>query len=239
MPTISPFIHGLIVAAGVGKRFGSDLPKQYTKIHNKTVLQHSVTALAQAGMTSCHLVIADQDPLAKTLDFDLPIHWVIGGQERMDSVLNGVEAIYHGLKPDTMCNQWVLIHDAARPCVLPQDIHCLLEQTTQHPTGKIAGGLLAVPVRDTIKFAITQNTATMSEKTLDRNQLWLAQTPQLFPLLPLYQYLHQATEQQIAFTDEASLFEHFGHTPLLVEGHHSNIKLTFPEDLLMAQALLT
>ena len=140
----------------------------------------------------------------------------------------------------------MLIHDAARPCVNPSDIEKLITQTTQQflqqsqqeHGQKSAGGLLAVPVRDTVKQIIHAQDKVLAQKTLDRSQLWLAQTPQIFPLATLYDYLTQAIEQTIAFTDEASLFEHFGKQPLLVEGSHSNIKLTFPEDLQFAQVYL-
>ncbi len=93
-------------------------------------------------------------------------------------------------------------------------------------------------MRDTVKQIIHAQDKVLAQKTLDRSQLWLAQTPQIFPLATLYDYLIQAIEQTIAFTDEASLFEHFGKQPLLVEGSHSNIKLTFPEDLQFAQVYL-
>ena len=142
----------------------------------------------------------------------------------------------------------MLIHDAARPCVNPSDIEKLITQTTQQflqqshqqsqQQQESAGGLLAVPVRDTVKQIIHAQDQVLSQETLDRSQLWLAQTPQIFPLATLYDYLTQAIEQTIAFTDEASLFEHFGKQPLLVEGSHSNIKLTFPEDLQFAQVYL-
>ena len=108
--------------------------------------------------------------------------------------------------------------------------------------GQTAGGILAVPVRDTVKQSGHMGGhlagQMLSQKTLDRDTLWLAQTPQLFPLEALYHYLSQAITQHIPFTDEASLFEYFDQTPLLVEGSHSNIKLTFPEDMLFAQVFL-
>ena len=144
----------------------------------------------------------------------------------------------------------MLIHDAARPCVNPSDIEKLITQTTQQfsqqshqqsqqeRAQESAGGLLAIPVRDTVKQIIHAQDKVLAQKTLDRSQLWLAQTPQIFPLATLYDYITQAIEQTIAFTDEASLFEHFGKQPLLVEGSHSNIKLTFPEDLQFAQVYL-
>lgn len=257
-------INTVVVAAGVGKRFGSQMPKQYTHIGGQTVLQHSIAALSKVyQLSTCYLVISEEDTIAKTLGFSMPIEWVIGGKERMNSVFNAVQAIWQQYQTPfsekafsdndshhTYDNHWVLIHDAARPCVNPSDIEKLITQTTQQfsqqshqqsqqeRAQESAGGLLAVPVRDTVKQIIHAQDQVLSQKTLDRSQLWLAQTPQIFPLATLYDYLTQAIEQTIAFTDEASLFEHFGKQPLLVEGSHSNIKLTFPEDLQFAQVYL-
>ena len=262
-------IDTVVVAAGVGKRFGSQMPKQYTHIGSQTVLQHSIAALSKVQqLNNCYLVISEEDTIAKTLNFSMPIEWVIGGKERMNSVFNAVQTIWqqyqNPLSDKTFNdkafsdkdshhaydNHWVLIHDAARPCVNPSDIEKLITQTTQQflqqspqqsqqeQGQESAGGLLAVPVRDTVKQIIHAQDQVLSQETLDRSQLWLAQTPQIFPLATLYDYLSQAIEQTIAFTDEASLFEHFGKQPLLVEGSHSNIKLTFPEDLQFAQVYL-
>ena len=254
----------VVVAAGVGKRFGSQMPKQYTHIGGQTVLQHSIAALSKVHqLSTCYLVISEEDTIAKTLNFSMPIEWVIGGKERMNSVFNAVKTIWQQYQTPfsdkafsekashhAYDNHWVLIHDAARPCVNPSDIEKLITQTTQQfsqqshqqsqqeRAQESAGGLLAIPVRDTVKQIIHAQDKVLAQKTLDRSQLWLAQTPQIFPLATLYDYLTQAIEQTIAFTDEASLFEHFGKQPLLVEGSHSNIKLTFPEDLQFAQVYL-
>lgn len=231
-----PIIHCIVVCAGVGKRFGSALPKQYCQIGDKTVVQHSLVALSQVqAIRSCYLVVAKDDNFVKNLDFALPIHWVIGGVERINSVWHGVQAVWQNVENPQ--NHWVLIHDAGRPCVKSADVALLIDKVCQE--NHQAGGLLAVPVRDTVKQQLdTRLTQKFSEKTLDRSQLWLAQTPQIFPLDKLYHYLAQAITQQIVFTDEASLFEYFGQNPMLITGSHSNIKLTFPEDLLFAQAFL-
>lgn len=245
-------IDAVAVAAGVGKRFGSQMPKQYTHIGGQTVLQHSIAALSKVHqLSTCYLVISEEDTIAKTLSFSMPIKWVVGGKERMNSVFNAVKTIWQQYQTPfsdkafsekashhAYDNHWVLIHDAARPCVNPSDIEKLITQTTQQFSQQSAGGLLAVPVRDTVKQITHAQDKVLAQKTLDRSQLWLAQTPQIFPLATLYDYLTQAIEQTIAFTDEASLFEHFGKQPLLVEGSHSNIKLTFPEDLQFAQVYL-
>lgn len=247
-------IDTVVVAAGVGKRFGSQMPKQYTHIGGQTVLQHSIAALSKVQqLNNCYLVISEEDTIAKTLGFSMPIEWVIGGKERMNSVFNAVQTIWqkyqNPLSNKTFNeqafndkafsekasnhaydNHWVLIHDAARPCVNPSDIEKLITQTTQQFSQQShqqsqqkhgqesAGSLLAVPVRDTVKQIIHAQDKVLAQKTLDRSQLWLAQTPQIFPLATLYDYLTQAIEQTIAFTDEASLFEHFGKQPLLEVG---------------------
>ena len=245
-------IDTVVVAAGVGKRFGNQMPKQYTHIGSQTVLQHSIAALSKVHqLSTCYLVVSEEDTIAKTLGFSMPIEWVIGGKERMNSVFNAVQTIWRQYQNPlsdkdfsekashhAYDNHWVLIHDAARPCVNPSDIEKLITQTTQQFSQQSAGGLLAVLVRDTVKQITHAQDKVLAQKTLDRSQLWLAQTPQIFPLATLYDYLTQAIEQTIAFTDEASLFEHFGKQPLLVEGSHSNIKLTFPEDLQFAQVYL-
>lgn len=245
-------IDTVVVAAGVGKRFGSQMPKQYTHIGGQTVLQHTIAALSKVHqLSTCYLVISEEDAIAKTLSFSMPIKWVVGGKERMNSVFNAVKTIWQQYQTPfsdkafsekashhAYDNHWVLIHDAARPCVNPSDIEKLITQTTQQFSQQSAGGLLAVPVRDTVKQITHAQDKVLAQKTLDRSQLWLAQTPQIFPLATLYNYLTQAIERTIAFTDEASLFEHFGKQPLLVEGSHSNIKLTFPEDLQFAQVYL-
>lgn len=240
---MTPIIYGVIVAAGVGKRFGSDMPKQYTLIHGKTVLEHSVAAIsAVKNLEKITLVISAEDNIAKTLNFATPVDFVIGGAERMHSVFHGVQAIWEDCAVENrnhIKNQaWVLIHDSARPCVKSSDIEKLIMQVTQSEQGQQTGGIFAVPVRDTVKQSQNIDGQNFSQKTIDRNHLWLAQTPQLFPLEPLYHYLQQAIEQNIPFTDEASLFEHFGKMPILVEGSHSNVKLTFPEDLLFAEIYL-
>lgn len=243
-------IHTVVVAAGVGKRFGTSIPKQYCQIHGKTVLQHTISALSQVpAIDSCYLVVSADDNWAKSLNFDLPIHWVVGGAERMNSVYHGVRAVIEAVGNtvnldlhSSLYSHWVLIHDAGRPCVNPSDIKNLI--TTVCDKNYQSGGLLAVPMRDTVKqqSLVSQNLENqyvVSDKTLDRSMLWLAQTPQLFPLVDLYDYLTIAINEKIAFTDEASLFEHFGKKPILVAGSQQNIKLTFPEDLQFAQVFLT
>lgn len=232
-------VHCIVVSAGVGSRFGSALPKQYTNIADKTVLQHSILALSRVEVIkACYLVIAENDRIAKTLDFALPIFWVTGGAERINSVWHGVQKVLQDVQKmeSQFDDHWVLIHDAGRPCVKAGDVTVLIDTVCQK--NHQGGGLLAVPVRDTVKVATQQDSQKYSQTTLDRSQLWLAQTPQIFPLATLYRYLEQAIAKNIAFTDEASLFEYFGQSPMLVAGSHSNIKLTFPEDLQFAKAFL-
>ena len=145
--TCKSIIHPLVVAAGIGKRFGSEQPKQYTPIHGITVLQHSIAALSRVPellASDCYVVISKNDAQAKILEFAMPIQWVEGGAERMYSVFNGVKAIIkqHAYDTDTqtMANVWVLIHDAARPCVQVADIERLIAQAKQWPAGGRDGG---------------------------------------------------------------------------------------------------
>lgn len=236
-------IYPLIVAAGKGNRFGSTLAKQYQpmgytdilKTPPKTVLQHSIERLAKSPLliqksqgNPLTLVIAPDDTIAPTLDFALPIHLTTGGAERWQSVQAGVNAI---VQLGAQADDWVFIHDAVRPAVCPSKIDQLIDQAENEPFGAI----LAIPIVDTVKKAVQNlpQTAPYIECTLDRRELWLAQTPQMFRLAKLQQVLVQISEQNLDITDEAAAFEHFGHPIRLVEGNRQNLKLTYPEDLLL------
>ena len=133
----SPQVFSLIVAAGKGSRFGSDTPKQYTAVHGKTILQQSVAALSSSSyIKQLLLVIAKDDNVAKNLDFSLPVTFTYGGAERWQSVQAGVEAVFAaGAKDEDL----ILIHDAARPCVLAQHIDLVIQAAMQHPYGAILG----------------------------------------------------------------------------------------------------
>jgi len=216
----------IIPAAGVGRRMHSDIPKQYLPLAERTVLEHTLHRISLHPLIAeIIVVISEGDTHWKKLHLDWvakPVRTVFGGEERCHSVLNGLEAIT--LKADD--NDWVLVHDAARPCVRPDDIDRLIMRCRDD-----VGGILAIPVSDTMKQS---DDAGLSESTIDRSRLWHAYTPQMFRLGKLRDALRQALEQKLLVTDEAMAMEQAGYKPRLVEGHADNIKITRPEDLALA-----
>lgn len=226
-PIVSlPKVVAILPAAGNGSRMASDRPKQYLTIHGKTILEHSLTALFRHPQIQRAVVVISPDdthfatlPLAQ----DPRIRWVIGGKQRADSVLAGVRAIQ-----DT---EWVLVHDAARPCLHLHDLDRLL-QLMRHSA---VGGILAAPVRDTMK----RSQGEIIDHTVERRDLWHALTPQLFPLTLLEHCLVRALNEGATVTDEASALEYCGYHPQLVSGRADNIKVTRPEDLALAEFYLT
>lgn len=225
-----PTVHVLIVAAGKGSRFGASVPKQYTAVCGKTILEQSVTALSQSEhVNDLHLVIAADDTTAKTLEFDVPVRFAEGGDERWQSVQSGVDAI---LQSGAIEDDLILIHDAARPCVLKAHIDAVIDVATLEPYGAILG----VPVADTLKRVAGDN---QIETTVDRSQLWQAQTPQVFRAGKLRDVLQQVEAQGVQITDEASAFELMGYPIAMVHGNNQNLKLTYAEDLSLIEAILS
>jgi len=221
-------IWAVVPAAGVGKRFGSATPKQYLNLNGKTVLENTLERLLEVTeIEQVVVALSSEDSHFKQLDFkhNSRIRTVIGGSERCHSVLNGLRYLANvGDAQD-----WVLVHDVARPCVRTADIRKLLEQVQQFDT---VGGVLANPVRDTMKRG---NRINQIEATVDRNQLWHALTPQMFRLQVLRAAIDAAVADNILVTDESAAMERLGHHPLLVEGHYDNIKITHPQDLALAE----
>ncbi len=220
----------IVPAAGKGQRFGSHIPKQYLPLQNKTVMECTLNRLCQLRQI-CQIVVPihPHDTIASTLSFENPqkISFCEGGTERFDSVLAGLEYIAAQARAD----DWVLVHDVARPCVRLNDIQKLILEL-QNET---IGGVLAHPVRDTIKQA---NADSHIIATVPRQYLWQALTPQMFRFTVLYQALKNAKQQKLIVTDEASAVELLGYQPKLVLGAHDNLKITFPSDLLLAQYIL-
>lgn len=218
----------LIPAAGVGRRMGADIPKQYLPLGGKTVLEHTLDALAcHPDIDGLVLVLGADDPRAATLPERVqgkPLLLATGGAQRSDSVSSGLERLA-GQADD---QDWVLVHDAARPCLRQQDLDRLIEALRDHPVG----GLLGVPVRDTMKRAAAGNAV---RETVDREGLWHALTPQMFRLGALREALRMAQARGLPVTDDASAMELAGHAPVLVEGHGDNLKITRPEDLALAE----
>jgi 2-C-methyl-D-erythritol 4-phosphate cytidylyltransferase len=219
----------LIAAAGSARRFGGTVPKPYLKIAGKTLLEHSLRTLsAVTGIAGGVVVIAPGDRRFRRLPRPLQKRVIAtaGGPTRAISVLNGLHALITASEDD-----WVLVHDAARPCLARKDVDVLIAECRRDPVG----GLLAVPMADTVKQA---DDAGRCVRTLPRERLWRAQTPQMFRHGRLVRALTQALEEGFQATDEAAAIEGLGLRPRLVEGSPLNIKVTRPADLLLAQAAM-
>ena len=191
-------------------------------------MQHSVNRICRLPLAGCVLAIRPDDTLAQTLQFEQPqlLQWVAGGKERMDSVLS---ALLH-LQDKAQADDWVLVHDVARPCIQ----HAELMRLVTELADDAVGGLLAAPVRDTLKRVV----AGSVEKTVSREQLWQCQTPQMFRYGILLNALQQAQQQQVLVTDEANAVELLGLPVKVVAGKADNIKITYPEDLALATAIM-
>jgi len=223
-----PDIIAVVPAAGIGSRMQSECPKQYLSIGGKTILEHAlVSLLAHPAIRRIIVVVSPTDPFFATLPMaaDPRITVAQGGKERADSVLAGLLA--------APTAHWVLVHDAARPCLHLDDLTRLLAITA---TSKV-GGILAAPVRDTMKRAEAGKRAIAH--TVEREALWHALTPQLFPLTLLRDCLQRALREGATITDEASALEYCGYHPELVVGRSDNIKVTRPEDFALAAFYLT
>ncbi len=223
----SPRFWVVIPAAGSGMRMGATVPKQYLPLAGRTVIEHSLARLAALpGVAGLVVALAADDPYWSTLklQLDVPVQRVTGGTERCHSVL----AALTWLLGVADAHDWVLVHDAARPCVRHADLQRLLDTLIDDPVG----GLLAIPARDTKKRADASGRVL---QTVDRTDLWKAQTPQMFRLGALREALSSAIAAGKLVTDEASAMEQAGLMPRLVEGHSDNIKITRPEDLVLAE----
>ncbi|QSA95870.1 2-C-methyl-D-erythritol 4-phosphate cytidylyltransferase [Methylococcus sp. EFPC2] len=220
-----PAYWGVVPAAGVGKRMGADLPKQYLQIIGKPVLQHTLERLLSVTELSAVVVaLGREDGYWPDLPFgEHPrILTAEGGKERADSVLSALDRL-HGL---AAADDWVLVHDAARLCITRADVRKLIETLRHDPVG----GILALPSSDTLKGV--ENGLIVD--TVDRNHVWRALTPQMFRYQALRSALREAAELGLTVTDEASALELKGETPRIVEGRPDNIKITRPEDLPLA-----
>jgi 2-C-methyl-D-erythritol 4-phosphate cytidylyltransferase len=224
-----PHLYALVPCAGIGERAGTAQPKQYAPVLGRPMVAHTLAALARVQRLQATLVVlAEGDAHFAAL---LPEHrgeraWFAhcGGATRAASVLNGLGVL---LERGARGEDWVLVHDAARCLLQPAWVDRLIDACL----GDAVGGLLALPLADTLKQAEGQRAA----RTLPRNDKWLAQTPQMFRLGLLRQALRAAGDQ---VTDEASAIEALGHAPMLVPGEPENFKLTWPRDLALAARLL-
>jgi len=223
-------VWAIVVAAGRGTRFGGALPKQYVDVAGRPLIRHTLDALlSHPGVRGAVVVLAADDahwPGWSELR-DKPLLRCTGGETRADSVLAGLQALPDEVRAD----EFVLVHDAARPNLRHADLAALLERGRADPVGAI----LAAPVRDTLKRAGDDGGI---DRTEPREQLWRALTPQLFRRLQLGRALEAAREAGVAVTDEAMAMERQGMRPLLVEGDEDNFKITTASDLARFEFIL-
>lgn len=218
----------VIPAAGVGERMQAQLPKQYLPLGEHCVLDLTLARLLSVPSLAGVLVsLAAEDPWWEKCEHARhpKVSVVTGGPTRAASVLAALDA----LRERAGADDWVLVHDAARPCVTKSSIEQLLQAASGGD-----GAILARPLTDTIKQVRDDAIAD----TLDRRQLWGAQTPQLFPLFALHDWLAAGLKAGVDITDEASAAEYAGKQPRVVMGRGDNIKITHPQDLLLAEAIL-
>ncbi len=216
----------VIPAAGVGQRMGADKPKQYLDLGKKKVIEHTLERLLDSEIFEYIVVaLSNDDPFWPTLSLSKCERVVTtpGGKERADSVLSGLNQLSDKCNP----MDWVLVHDAARPCLTISDIQLLIDEIKNDPVG----GLLALPVHDTLK-GVGGNKVL---RTIDRTHIWRALTPQMFRYKPLKSALENAIRDGKSVTDEASALELAGKQPRIVEGRSDNIKITQPKDLALAE----
>jgi|TARA_B110000238_G_C16102637_1_gene428908 2-C-methyl-D-erythritol 4-phosphate cytidylyltransferase len=224
-----PKCWAVIPAAGIGQRVGSKIPKQYLQIAGKTILEHSITPLIDnnriAGVT---VVLHPQDTHFADIRMGASdkIRTVIGGATRAHSVLNALKSFETQLAKD----DFVLVHDAARPCLTSDDLNRLINLCLDHEVG----GIIGSRVTDTIKQVEDNNVVN----TLDRENIWRAYTPQMFKFGILQSAIQKAFEDNVSITDEASAIEYAGYQPCMVEGDVRNIKVTTAEDISLAEIFL-
>ena len=215
----------VVPAAGVGRRMGAGCPKQYLPLAGRFLIEHTLTRLLEhPRIDEVIVALAPEDTFFSTLTIaDHPrLRIAQGGADRAQSVLNGLRLAR---------SEWVLVHDAARPCITHRDIDQLIHEGLAGD-----GAILATRVRDTMKRG---DAGGRILKTVEREQLWHALTPQFFPTQALREALEQGLAQGRIITDEASAMEQAGFHPQLVEGRADNIKVTRPEDLALAALYLS
>ncbi len=230
MPTSAQPAHeparlwALIPCAGTGSRAGSEGPKQYQPVAGKPMVLHTLAAFAAVRRLSAVLVVVSEgDVFFEHQDATVLIA-ACGGATRAGSVFNGLSALR---ERGASADDWVLVHDAARCLITPEQIDALVDACH----GDAVGGLLALKLPDTLKREVDGRVA----ETVERGDKWLAQTPQMFRIGALQQALQAAGA---AVTDESSAMEFVGQAPLLVEGSAQNFKVTYPQDFALAQAVL-
>ncbi|MGI9285746.1 MAG: 2-C-methyl-D-erythritol 4-phosphate cytidylyltransferase [Pseudomonadales bacterium] len=230
MSARAPRLWAIVPAAGSGARLAGAAPKQYQQIGNVSLLEHTLNVLLQVeAIDGIVVALAANDTYWPGLQVagEARIETVNGGERRCDSVLAGLRSLAASAQADDL----IMVHDAARPCITSTDIERLLAQTGEHSVG----GILAIPVVDTLKQVTADGSITGTE---DRSQLYQAQTPQLFRFAVLLDALQGALADEVDITDESSAVEHMGMQPIVVEGSRYNIKVTYTADLALAESIL-
>lgn len=223
----------IIPAAGIGSRMNADCPKQYLNVAGKTIIEHTIDALLlNPNVIRIVVVLSPDDDFFSQLTIakNPRIVTVLGGKERADSVLAGLNYL---AQDAAIKDKWVLVHDAARPCLHQDDLQNIIQLAFKD----CCGGILAAPVRDTMKRGLP--TQDVIEHTVEREALWHALTPQFFPIQLLRNCLSKALDEHAIITDEASALEYCGYQPVLVPGRSDNLKVTRPEDLVLAEFYLS
>jgi 2-C-methyl-D-erythritol 4-phosphate cytidylyltransferase len=219
----------IVPAAGIGSRMQAEVPKQYLRLNGIAILERTLQTLCSVpDIARIVIAIAKSDNYFAELPSAKRVQQVIGGATRAESVLAALEILSDEAQPD----DWVLVHDAARPLITLSDIAKLRHAVATHP----AGGILATPIADTLKQVDPHLTILC---TLPRAQIWRALTPQMCRYGLLQKALHKAFQQQQEITDEAMALEQLGYALQIVEGDARNLKITTPLDLALAESLLT
>lgn len=220
----------LIPAAGTGTRIGADKPKQYLMLDKQTILEHTIGQfLSHPRIDKIVVGIYPGDVFWHMLPISQheKIITVPGGASRTETVLNGL--LY--LQTLAHADDWILVHDAVRPCLHLTDIDKLITQLQNHPVG----GLLASPEPNTLKKILPDN---LVGETISRENIWQALTPQMFRFGKLLPAIQAAIDRNQAITDESQALELRGERPVIVEGRRDNIKITYPDDLRLAEMIL-
>lgn len=221
----------VVPASGIGTRMKSDLPKQYLPLLGKTILEHTLDRLLEhPDIDGAVLVLNEQDHHWGRLGYqsNKPVLTCTGGAERFLSVFYGLKFLSSRASDDTV----VLIHDAVRPCISMDELTLIIREIAANPGD---GALLATPVADTLKL---ENSSGAVEKTISREKLWRAMTPQGGMLNIVMAALETVIGEEAAITDDAAAIEYFGRHPKLVQGSVKNIKITHPEDLELARLIM-
>ncbi|MES1190084.1 MAG: 2-C-methyl-D-erythritol 4-phosphate cytidylyltransferase [Steroidobacter sp.] len=225
----------IMPAAGSGKRMvAAEKPKQYLELFGKTVIEWALSCfINDERCTGVVVALAKDDEYWSLLPSSKhpKIRTTTGGAERVDSVRNGLLLLQGAAALKAMAGEWILVHDAARPCLQRSDVDALLAAVSADEG--LAGGLLATPVADTLKQSDDKQRVT---HTVPRNHLWRAQTPQMFRFDVLHRALHSAHASRV--TDESSAVELLGYQPRIVAGRADNIKITVTDDLRLAEHIL-